>query len=45
MDFKGIWCDNVEWIRLTQYTSQWWDLIYLVLYHQILYTATNFLTI
>ena len=45
MDIKEIWHNIVEWIRLAPYTSQWWDLIYLVLYHQFLYNVTNFLTI
>jgi len=45
IDFKELGSDNVEWIRLAQYRSQWWDLIYLVKYHQVLYAVTNFLTI
>jgi hypothetical protein len=45
MDFKEIWHDNVEWICVAQYTSQWWDFIYLVPHHQILYNVTNFVTI
>jgi hypothetical protein len=44
MDFKEIWSDNMNWIQLAEDTSQWWDLVYLVLYHPILYKARNDLT-